>query len=92
MEELAGEGVAIAHFSGLFEPANADAQRTVSARVSGFPAVQVLSLPALDASVAVASDTPVLTDADVIALMEWIDEPEYIFYDTNIVRAVLGVP
>lgn len=92
VEELAGEGVAIAHFSGLFEPANADAQRTVSALVSGFPAVQVLSLPALDASVAVASDTPVLTDADVIALMEWIDEPEYIFYDTNIVRAVLAVP
>src|SRR5690606_35702902 len=57
VEELAGESVAIAHFSGLFDPANADAQRTVSALMSGFPAVQVLSLPALDASVAIASDT-----------------------------------
>lgn len=92
VEELAGDGVTIAHFSGMLDPANDDARQTVSALSTGFASVQVLSLPALNASVAVASETPVLTDEDVIALMEWIGEPEYIFYDTDIVRAVLAIP
>lgn len=92
VEELAGEGVAITHFSGGFRPDNADAQRAVSALVAGFPSVQVLSLPARDAGIAFASDTPVLTHDRIIQLMEWIEETEYIFYDADVVRAMIAIP
>lgn len=90
VEELAAEGVNLTHFSGVFNPADAASRRTVAALLAEFPAVQVLTLPALNASVAIASDTPVLTNESVIELMEWIEETEYVFYDTELIDGIVG--
>lgn len=90
VEELAGENVVITHFSGVFNPTDALSQRTAAALQFNFPAVQVLSLPGLNASIALASDEPVLTGDLIIELMEWIQETEYIFYDAPVVRALVG--
>lgn len=91
VEELAGEGVNITHLPGVFNPADEVSRRTVSALAGAYPSVQVLALPAQNASIAVAADLPVLTEESIIELMEWIDETEYIFYDTLVVRAVLNL-
>ena len=90
VEELAGENVVITHFSGVFNPTDALSQRTAAALQFNFPAGQVLSLPGLNASIALASDEPVLTGDLIIELMEWIQETEYIFYDAPVVRALVG--
>jgi hypothetical protein len=89
VEELGGEGISLTHFSGGFTPGAADARRTAATLLASYPAVQVLSLPGMGASIAVASDTPVLTSERVIQLMEWIDETEFIFYDTPVVQAMV---
>ncbi len=90
VEELAGENVSITHFAGAFGPSNALSQRTAAALLGNFPVVQILSLPTLNASIAVASDSPVLTGDTIVELMDWINEVEYIFYDAPIVRALVG--
>lgn len=92
VEELAGEGVTLTHFSGVFNPIDADSRRTAAMLLAGFPAVQILSLPALDASIAVAGDEPVLDSDLIIELMDWIEETEYVFYDTATIRALVGLP
>lgn len=91
VEELAGEGVTLTHFSGVFSPADEDSRRTAAMLLAGFPAVEILSLPALDASIAIASDTPVLTGDLIIDLMDWIDETEYIYYDTATIQALVAL-
>lgn len=91
VEELAGEGINITHFPGVFNPADEESRRIVSALAAAYPEVQVLALPGQNASIAVAADAPVLNDESIIDLMEWIDETEYIFYDTMVVRAVLNL-
>jgi len=92
VEQLASDGVSITHFPGVFSSDDAHARQTVSALLTGFASVQVLSLPTLGASIAVASDAPVLTHDRIIQLMEWIEETEYIFYDTALVRAMVAMP
>lgn len=92
VEELAGETATITHFTGVFSPADDLSRRTAAALLAGFPVVQILSLPALNASIAVAGDTPALTSDTIIELMAWIEETEYIFYDTPIVRAIVDLP
>lgn len=90
VEELAGDDVSITHFSGVFDPNDDLSQRIVAALLAQFPAVQVLSLPTLDASIAVAGEAPALTHDRIVELMDWIDESEYIFFDTPILRAAVG--
>lgn len=92
VEELAGEGITITHFTGVFSPTDDVAQRTAAALLTEFPSVQILSLPTLNASIAVASDGPVLDSDRIVDLMEWIDETEYVFYDTDIIRAIVELP
>lgn len=92
VDQLAAEGVNITHISGMFNPADAQSRRTVAALRAEFPAVQVLSLPNRNASVAIASDAPVLTSESIIDLMEWIDETEYIFFDTDLIEEIIGLP
>jgi hypothetical protein len=92
VEELAGEDVTIAHFPGVFSPADSQTQRRAAALLAGFPTVQILTLPGLNASIALAGDAPVLTNDQVIELMNWIEETEYIFYDAATVRAITGLP
>ena len=89
VDQLAGEGVNITHFTGVFSPVDEYAKRTAAALLSGFPSVEILSLPTLNASIAVASDAPLLTGDLILDLMDWIDETEYIYYDTAIIRAIV---
>ena len=65
---------------------------TAAALLTQFPSVQILSLPTLNASIAFASDEPVLDSDLIIELMDWIDETEYVFYDTDIIRAIVDPP
>jgi len=92
VEELSGEGITLTHFTGVFSPADEDSRRTAAALLTEFPSVQILSLPTLNASIAVASETPVLTGDRIIELMDWIDETEYVFYDTEIIRPIVDLP
>ncbi len=90
VDELAGEGITISHLSGAFNPVDVYSRRAAAALFNAFPAVQIISLPTHDASIAFAADDPVLTEALVIDLMAWIEEPEYIFYDTDAIRTMIG--
>ena len=38
------------------------------------------------------SGLPVLDGDRIIDLMDWIDETEYVFYDTDIIRAIVELP
>lgn len=92
IDELAGRDVTITHLPGVFSPTDDLARRAAAALQAGFPSVQILSLPTLNASIAVASESPVLTTDSIIELMELINETEYIFYDAAVVRAILTLP
>lgn len=92
VDELGREGVTITHFSGTFNPVDAYSRRTAVTLIDAYPSVQILSLPAQEASIAFAGDAPVLTEESVTDLMAWIEESEYIFYDTPAIRAMIGLP
>lgn len=89
VEELAAPDRAITHINGGLSPDNADAMRTITALLDAYDNVQVISLPNRDASVIIAGDTPALTNAEAVELMEWIEETAYIFYDAPVVRAII---
>ena len=91
-EELAGRDVTIAHLSGVFSPASQETRWSVMALFNEFNAVQILSLPGRDATIAFASDMPAFTSAEAIELMAWIDETEYVFYDAPLVKAIIAQP
>ena len=90
VDELAQEGVNLTHISGLFTPSEPQFLRALQPLVADFASVQLLSLPALNASILITSDRPVLDNELVVELMTWIDETEYVFLDDAIIRAVLG--
>lgn len=92
VEELAGENVTIAHFSGAFGPQHDTGRRTAQSLLEAFAYVQIVSLPSLNASIAIAgNDEPISAEA-LTDLMHWINETEYIFYDTPLVRAIATLP
>lgn len=90
VDELAGQDVTISHFSGAFNPADTHSHRSARALLSDFAEVQILALPALNASIALAGDRPTLDRESVVELMQWIRETDYVFYDTPIVRLIVG--
>lgn len=92
VEQLADENVTIAHFAGVYDPANETARRMAQSLLDAFEHVQIISLPALNASVAIAGNGQPLEASTLTDLMQWIGETEYIFYDTPLVRAIATLP
>ena len=92
VEAVAADGISITQFSGVFSPVDQGTRRTAAVLQAGYPAVQILSLPELDASIAIAGDEPVLTQDSVVELMASMDETHYIFYDSTVVQAILSLP